>query len=174
MNEIPYSIDLENNLLSPNSFIKISNLDPGGPPLINSKFKSINKMAEILSKNYEIAKRVRDRQIVNNLNQYKNISHYADSSVSANLTPHLGQAVFVDYPGKYDYLKLGIIIKVINAGSIRVKFQDKSIKDIPAKLVHPLVIPELGGIFQNKTFPQLNGQKIKASQDVASQFLEGE
>ena len=131
-------------------------------------------MAEILSKNYEIAKKVGDRQIINNLNQYKNINHNADNSASTNLIPHLGQAVFVDYPGKYNSLKFGIIIKVINAGSIRVKFQDKSIKDIPAKLVHPLIIPQLGGVFQNKAFPQLNGQKIKASQDVASQFLEGE
>ncbi len=36
MNEIPYSNDLENNLLSPNSFIKISNVDSEGPPCINS------------------------------------------------------------------------------------------------------------------------------------------
>ena len=100
-----------------------------------------------MSKNYEIAKKVCDRQIINNLNQYKNISHNADNSVLANLIPHLGQAVYVDYPGKYNSIKFEIIIKVINAGSNMVKFQDKSIKDIPAKLVHPLVIPELGGIF---------------------------
>ena len=104
-----------------------------------------------MSKNCEKAKNVHDRQIINNMNQYKNISPNADNSVSANLIPYLGQAVYVDYPGKYNSLKFGIIIKVINAGSIRVKFQDKSIKDIPAKLVHPLVIPELGGIFSKQT-----------------------
>ncbi len=102
-------------------------------------------MSEILCKNYEIAKRVRDRQIINNLNNYKNISHNVNNSVAANLMPYLGQAIFVDYPGKYNSLKFGTVIKVINPGSIRVKFQDKTLKDILARLVHPLVIPELGG-----------------------------
>ena len=86
----------------------------------------------------------------------------------------MARSQFLDYPGKYNSLKFGVIIKVINVGSIRVKFQDKSVKDIPAKLVHPLIIPELGGIFQNKTFPQPNGQKLKASQDVTDLFLEGD
>ena len=116
-----------------------------------------------MSKNYKIAKKIRDRQIINNWNQYKNINHKAGNSVSANLLPHLGQAVYVDYPGKYNSLKFGIIIKIINEGSIRVKFQDKSLKDIPAKWVHPLIIPELGGSFLNKPFPQPNGQEIKAN-----------
>ena len=66
-----FSTDLENNLLCPNSFIKISNLDPFGPPEINSKFKSINKMADIISKNYNIAKKVRDQEIINSLHHYK-------------------------------------------------------------------------------------------------------
>ena len=52
MNNVPFSTDLEYNLLCPNSFIKICNLDPLGPPEINSKFKSINKMSDIINKNY--------------------------------------------------------------------------------------------------------------------------
>ena len=97
MNNIPFSTDLENNLLCPNSFIKISNLDPLGPPEINSKFKSINKMADIINKNYYIAKKVRDQQIINSLHQYKNINHKAGNSISTILLPHLGQPVYVDY-----------------------------------------------------------------------------
>ena len=120
-------------------------------------------MADIIYKNYHIAKKVRDRQIINNLHQYKNISHKAGNSVTANLLPHLGQAVCVDYPGKFNSLKFGTIIKIISEGSIRIKFQDKSIKDIPAKLAHPLIIQELGGTFLNKPLPQPNGQDIKAS-----------
>ena len=115
-------------------------------------------MAEILKKNYEVAKKVRDRQIINNLNQYKNINHNSNNPISAFLTPKFGHAVFVDFPGKYNSLKFGVIVKIHNVGSIRIKFQDKSIKDIPAKLVHPLIIPELGGIFQNKVVPLPNGK----------------
>ena len=159
MNEIPYSSDLENNLLCPNSFIKISNVGVEGPPSINSKFKSINRMSEILCKNYEVAKKVRDREIINGLNKYKNISHNASNSIAADLKPYLGQAIFVDYPGKFNSLKFGTVVGIINPGTIRIKFQDKTSKDIPARLVHPLFIPELGGSFLNKTFPQLNGQE---------------
>ena len=125
-------------------------------------------MADIISKNYNIAKKVRDQQIINSLYHYKNINHKAGNSISAILLPHLGQPVYVDYPGKFNSLKFGTIIKIISQGSIRVKFQDKSIRDIPAKLVHPLLIPELGGCFLNRPFPQPNGQDIEASQDIAS------
>ena len=118
----------------------------------------------------KLQKKVRDRQIINNLNNYKNISHNVGNSIDANLTPYLGQAIFVDYPGKFNSLKFGTVVEIINPGLIRVKFQDKTLKDIPARLVHPLVIPELGGKFINKAFPQLNGQENKANQDVTSHF----
>ena len=145
---------------------KISNVGVEGPPSINSKFKSINRMSEILCKNYEVAKKVRDREIINGLNKYKNISHNASNSIAADLKPHLGQAIFVDYPGKFNSLKFGTVVGIINPGTIRIKFQDKTSKDIPARLVHPLFIPELGGSFLNRTFPQLNGQEKEARLDV--------
>ena len=69
----------------------------------------------------------------------------------------------MDYPGKFNSSKFRTIIKIIREGSIRIKFQDKSIRDIPARLAHPLIIPELGGSFLNKPLPQPDGQDIKAS-----------
>ena len=108
-------------------------------------------MADILMKNYEVAKKVRDRQIVNNLNQYKNRNHNANNSISATLIPKLGQPVFVNFPGKFNSLKFGAIVEIHSAASIKVKFQDKSVQDIPAKLVQPLIIPELGEVFSEQS-----------------------
>ena len=136
-------------------------LTPNPPPQIFSKFKSINKMSEILCRNYEVAKRVRNRQLINNLNNYKNIRHNSNNAVSGDLNPYVGQPIFVDYQGKHNSLKFGIIIEIINSRTVKIKFQDKSIKDIPTKLVYALIIPELGGKFLNKTFPQDNGQDPK-------------
>ena len=169
MNNVPFSTDLENNLLCPNSFIKVSNLDPLGPPEINSKFKSINKMADIINKNYQIAKKVRDQQIINSLHHYKNINHRAGNVISTPLLPHLGQPIYVDYKGKYNSLQFGTIVEIIGPGSVRVKFQDKSIREIPSKLAHPLLIPELGGCFSNKPSPPLpNGIINRASRDIVN------
>ena len=169
MNNVPFSTDLENNLLCPNSFIKMSNLDPNGPPEINSKFKTINRMADIINKNYQIAKKVRDQQIVNSLHNYKNINHRTGNVISTPLLPHQGQPIYVDYKGKYNSLQFGTIIEVIGSGLVRVKFQDGSIAEIPSRLAHPLMIPELGGCFANKPFPPLpNGTENQASQDIVN------
>ena len=85
------------------------------------------------------------------------------------MLPHLGQPVYVDYKGKYNSLQFGTIIEIISPGLVRVKFQDKSIREIPSKLAHPLLIPELGGCFSNKPSPPLpNGKINQASQDIVN------
>ena len=126
-------------------------------------------MADIINKNYHIAKKVRDQQIVNSLHHYKNINHKAGNAISTTLLPHLGQPIYVDYKGKYNSLQFGTIIEVISPGLVRVKFQDKSIREIPSKLAHPLLIPELGGSFSNKpSHPLPNGKIDQASQDIVN------
>ncbi len=48
------------------------------------------------------------------------------NSIAADLKPHLGQTIFVDYPGKFNSLKFGTVVGIINPGTIRIKFQDKT------------------------------------------------
>ena len=103
------------------------------------------------------------------MHHYKNINHKAGNAISATLLPHLGQPIYVDYKGKYNSLQFGTIVEVISPGIVRVKFQDKTIKEIPSRLAHPLLIPELGGCFSNKTSHQLPNEKNQqASQDIVN------
>lgn len=106
-------------------------------------------MSNILNRNYEVAKRIRNRQIVNNIDHYKEKHHNSDNSISGVPVPQVVHPVFVNFPGKPNSLKFGVIIKINSSASLRIKFQDKKVQDIPTKLVKPLIIPELAGSFQS-------------------------
>ena len=62
LNETPFALNQEADILCPNSFMKINCQSLQGPPLIKSSLPGINKMLKIIYDNYVYATDLRARK----------------------------------------------------------------------------------------------------------------
>ena len=75
LNDTPFALDQESNLLCPNSFVKTTSLSVEGPPRLRSPLSGINKMASVIRDNYLMARDIRICQITTDIESYKGKKH---------------------------------------------------------------------------------------------------
>ena len=140
MNDTPFALDQDANLLCPNSFVKTTSLSIEGPPLLKSSLPGINKMSKIIRDNYILARDLRIRQITNNIEGYKEKRHLRGNRMKIVIKPTLGAPCFLHNPEKFDSIKYGKI-EELNDFSATVKLRDGKSVTVPLSIIKVLELP---------------------------------
>ena len=75
-------------------------------------------MSKILTQNYNAAKDIRYRQVVGNIDKYKAKYHNSDNRTGGVILPQVGHPVLINFPGKHNSLKFGVIIGINSSAAL--------------------------------------------------------